>query len=209
MVDVNSLIDDFGTLEKCDVCGCIPIDGQCRCSTAPKLDNFMKAKAVQASQAQARAAAEAEAAKLATAPLNQPAASQSTQSEVEAPKEVSVVEFLKQIPGAPTEDNITAWKSMHGKVYSICFSPDDIYIWRPIKRREYQQMMAAIQAAKAQNSEEMLKEQIVTRTVLWPQMDLIRMNTCPAGLVDTLFGVIMLGSYFISADSAMSLVQEM
>ena len=74
------------------------------------------------------------------------------------------------------------------------------------------QIPGALQAAGSDglaNDEAKFQEHVVLKAILWPQLDPVQLSLVRAGLIPTLFGVIMHGSYFFSPDFALSLVREL
>jgi hypothetical protein len=127
-------------------------------------------------------------------------------TEPEQQKVFSAKEALKLIPGAPVQAQIDAWKSQFGAVYSLPFSDREIFLWRPLNRFEWQQFVKNEALVK---DEQKFQEQIVTRAVLYPKLDAMGINQTRAGTIQTLYQIIMQGSYFISAELAINMVEEM
>jgi len=113
---------------------------------------------------------------------------------------------LKAIPGSPSADQIEAWKQNFGSVYAFGFGTNEIYVWRPMNRREWQKLIS--NEALAQD-EAKFQEQVVARAVLWPKIGPVELNASRAGMVQTLFGVIMYGSYFFAPEFAIQMTQEL
>lgn len=62
----------------------------------------------------------------------------------------------------PLQSEIIAWKKQFGKVYSTNIE-DDIYIWRPLNRFEYKQIMST------PNTNELMREEMICEIcVLFP-----------------------------------------
>jgi hypothetical protein len=118
----------------------------------------------------------------------------------------SAKDALRAIPGAPEQEQINAWKQEWGKIYTFPFDSTEIYIWRPMRRREWQMLQANEALVK---EEAKFQEQVVMRSVLYPQIGPVELNLSRAGLVQTLFSVIMQGSYFLHPDFAITLVEEL
>jgi len=123
-------------------------------------------------------------------------------------EQVDMLSLLAQIPGAPSQQQINAWKQQFGKVYVFPVDMKEMYIWRPLRRREWQAIQAAGSDGLA-NDEAKFQEHVVLKAILWPQLDPVQLSLVRAGLIPTLFGVIMHGSYFFSPDFALSLVREL
>jgi hypothetical protein len=118
----------------------------------------------------------------------------------------SAKDALRAIPGAPSEEQIQAWKNEFGKIYTFPFDTTEIYIWRPVFYREWQMFKSEEALVK---EEAKFQEQVVARVVLWPKIGPVELNISRAGLVPTLFNVIMQGSYFLHPDFAITLVEEL
>jgi hypothetical protein len=199
----------------CEKCGALivldTVTGEplCNCSAQAEL----AAKIAQARKAQKQAQTQS------PRPENEPATPASAPSTeeplaVQDPEEVASEEpmpvfnakdALMAIPGAPSQEQIDAWKQEWGQIYTFPFDLREIYVWRPIRRREWQMLQSNEALVK---EEAKFQEQIVMRCVLWPKIGPVELNLSRAGLVQTLFGVIMQGSYFLHPDFAISLVQE-
>jgi hypothetical protein len=118
----------------------------------------------------------------------------------------SAKDALRAIPGAPAQEQIDAWKQEFGAVYTFPFDTKEIYIWRPMRRREWQMLQSNEALVK---EEAKFQEQVVMRSVLWPKIGPVELNLSRAGLIQTLFSVIMQGSYFLHPDFAITLVEEL
>lgn len=118
----------------------------------------------------------------------------------------SARDALRAIPGSPTQEQIDAWKMEFGAVYTFPFDTREIYIWRPMRRREWQMLQGNEALVK---EEAKFQEQVVMRAVLYPAIGPVELNISRAGLVQTLFSVIMQGSYFLHPDFAITLVEEL
>jgi hypothetical protein len=115
-------------------------------------------------------------------------------------------EDLAKIPGAPTKEQIDAWKAQFGTVYVMPFSPNEAYVWRYLTRGEWMGLMGNQELVA---NEAMLQSQIVQRGLLWPKLGPLEEQATRAGLIPTLFGVIMQGSYFLAPEVAVALCDEL
>jgi hypothetical protein len=121
-----------------------------------------------------------------------------------------VEELLARIPGAPSMAQIEAFKKSSGGVYATAFSEKDIFLYTFLKRSQWNKIREIIdtkvETIQGTDPQRELKEKVVKACVLWPD---IRKDefvySAPAGLVDTLFELIMLHSYFLSTQQAMQL----
>ena len=67
-------------------------------------------------------------------------------------------------PGGPSLDQVEAWRSQYKDIYLTEFDDMEVFIWRPLIRKEYKDVM------KIQNADNHYKEErICERVVLWPQ----------------------------------------
>jgi hypothetical protein len=132
-----------------------------------------------------------------------------TKKEVseEAPAEsmVNIKELLAGIKGSPKPEMIDNWKRLHGDVYILPLDEKEMYIWRPLKKIEYDTILNG-EMAKNDNS---FREAVVLKALLWPKLMPEQVAATRAGLMDTLFQVIMQGSYFLTPEFALSLVQKL
>lgn len=125
----------------------------------------------------------------------------------EAPVEpiVNIIELLKGINGAPKSEMIENWKKIHGDIYVLPLDIKEMYIWRPLRKLEYDNIINS-EVAKNDAS---FREAVVLRALLWPKLMPEQLAASRAGLTDTLFQVIMQGSYFLTPEFALSLVQKL
>ena len=139
-------------------------------------------------------------------PAQEPAPSAADVAPQDSAPMFNVKDALMSLPGAPSQEQIDAWKRDFGSIYMFPFDTREIYVWRPIRRREWEMLQTNEKLVQQENK---FQEQIVMRTVLWPKIGPVELNMSRAGLVQTLFSVIMQGSYFLHPDFAVTLVQEL
>ena len=89
-----------------------------------------------------------------------------------------------------TQEQINDWKSKFGEVWSQKLG-DDQYVYRPIRRFEYKQVMNTPDSNRAFN-----EEKIVQMCVVYPSMDATKMPSMKAGTISTLVELIMAASNF-------------
>lgn len=105
-------------------------------------------------------------------------------------------------PGGPTFNELEDWKSrFNGEVYMTEFEEDDIYIWRPIKRKEYKDI------SKIQGADQFYKEErICEKCVLFPKnYSYVAMTNGKAGTPSLLSELILEKSGFVAKTGAMKL----
>ncbi len=103
----------------------------------------------------------------------------------------------------PDDGKIEQWKERYGEIYLMSFDPEDQYVWRPITRLEYKNI---IQQAK---DDAHYMEMVVQRCVLWPPIGIENLAGGKAGTIPTLHAVIMEGSNFLEPDQAVMLVRKL
>lgn len=103
----------------------------------------------------------------------------------------------------PSDDQIEHWKEQFGECYLMSFDPEDTYVWRPVNRLEYKNIL---QGAK---DDAHFMEMVVQRCVLWPEIDVQVLTAGKAGTIPTLHAVIMEGSNFLDPDQAVMLVRRL
>jgi len=120
---------------------------------------------------------------------------------------LSVREALVEL-GGPDANQIELWKSEHGQgsVHALPISPKKIFVFRSMKYREWVNLTSEEQFA---NDQRRLAEHTISRAVLWPKMGPTETNMSEAGLIDTLFNVIMFYSDFVPPEMAIGMVEEL
>lgn len=108
--------------------------------------------------------------------------------------------LLAQIPGAPDAAALEKWKQVHGEIFCSGFSDDEIFIWKPVNRREYLEIQKAVQA----NQEADFSELVVRKCILWSSSE--RALELKAGSIPTLSEQIMQNSNFMPVQLAANLV---
>jgi hypothetical protein len=126
-----------------------------------------------------------------------------------------IMELLSNTPGAPNLATIERWKAQLGKnaVHVMAFGEGDVYIFTHLKRGQWkkiQELMAKAQETGSTDVEDALKEKVVTYCTLWPKpLPVEFFYNSKAGVVDSLYQVILLNSYFLSPQQAMMLTTQL
>ncbi|PFK99994.1 tail chaperonin [Priestia megaterium] len=105
-------------------------------------------------------------------------------------------------PGGPTHNELEKWKSMYnGEVYLTEFDEENVFIWRPIKRKEYKDI------AKIPNADQFYKEErICDKSLLFPaNYGAMNMSVGKAGIPTLLSELILEKSGFVAKTGAMRL----
>lgn len=114
-----------------------------------------------------------------------------------------IMEHWATMKGRPTDEMIEGWKAQYGECFLMSFDAVENYVWRPIKRLEYKNIL---QQAK---DDAHYQEMVVQRCVLWPQVGPEVLTGGKAGTIPTLYAVIMEGSNFLEPDQAVMLVRKL
>ena len=104
--------------------------------------------------------------------------------------------------GGPTYNDLEKWKSMYnGEVYLTEFDEEDVFVWRPIKRKEYKDI------AKIQSADNFYKEErICEKSILFPAgYGFMNMSNGKAGIPTLLHELILEKSGFVAKTGAMRL----
>jgi hypothetical protein len=143
--------------------------------------------------------------------------------EAESPEETMrdrVLEKLYSMPGAPTPNNIASWKRQYGddNVNVIAFGDEDVYVFVPLSRSQWQNIQSTAQAAAGTSAaptqeklQEMMMESVIKYAVKWPASvrSVEFAHASKAGVIPTLHEVIMLHSYFLNPAQAMMLTTKL
>lgn len=97
-------------------------------------------------------------------------------------------------PGGPTYNQLADWKSRYnGEIYMSDFD-DDVFIWRPLRRKEYRD----INRVEGQADEFYVEESICRLCVIWPEnYSSQAMVFGKAGIPSTLSNLILERSGFV------------
>ena len=141
-------------------------------------------------------------------------------SDEPAPEQVEmkdqILQILKNLENAPSEEMINAWKEKYGKsgVHVMAFGEDDVYIYHHLTRGEWRKIKEIMNKLKessddAELIEEKLKEKVVLYCVLFPSVNEQWLDNCKAGVLDSLYQMILLNSGFLTPQQAMLLTTQL
>jgi len=126
-----------------------------------------------------------------------------TDEEGKKPMTDPIMDQWKDRKRGPSDEQIEGWKQQFGECYLMSFSPDEPFVFRPINRLEYRNLL---QKAKDDGQ---FQEMVVQRCVLWPSVGTEILTGGKAGTIPTLYGVIMEGSNFLDPNEAVMLVRKL
>lgn len=129
--------------------------------------------------------------------------------ETEEEQTPDLESFLSAFPGSPTHDQINQWKMAYGDVLCSGFSDTELYIWRPLSRREFldiqQEIIQAAQTGQPAGDAE-IELRIVSACILWSSEPGKKALDSKGGSVSTLHEQIMLNSNFLPSAVAANMV---
>jgi len=133
------------------------------------------------------------------------------EEKVEVKQEESIQEelpkFLATKPGAPSQNQIDEWKSLHKDVFVSALSDDDLFVWRPLSRKEYVALQSRAADPKNPLDQFQQEEEVCNICVLFPCG--LDWSEGKAGTANTLSGLIMQNSHFLNPAAASMLVAKL
>jgi len=133
----------------------------------------------------------------------------------EEQRKAMLMDMLSRIPGAPTEQKIEALKAQHGKnnVHVLALGDDDIYFFTQLTRGTWKKIQSTVSKTAAadpnKDAEDYMRELVLRSCTLWPTLSVEFFYTSKAGVIDTLYEMIMLHSGFLSPQQAMMLTTQL
>ena len=126
-----------------------------------------------------------------------------------------ILGLLASDENAPSLEEIDAWKEKYGKngIHVMSFGDNDNYIYHHLTRGEWKKIKEVMKKLRdsenAEELEEKLKEKVVCGCIIWPQADSDWLETSKAGVVDSLYQMILLNSGFLTPQQAMLLTTQL
>lgn len=121
-----------------------------------------------------------------------------------------ITNLLADREDAPSADQILAWKEAHGQdaIQLLGLDKSNVYIYTHLTVAQWDKIQGIIQKVQgtpmADNIERMIRDNVVRTAVLWPELPKA-LGSMRAGLPDTLYQLILIHSYFLSPQQAMTL----
>jgi len=127
---------------------------------------------------------------------------------------MQILEVLRKDKNAPPAAQISAWKEQYGhnNVQITAFTDTDVYIYHHITRKQWRvikDIMQKTDLSDMEEVEERLKEKVFAACVLYPQLKENWIDTCKAGVVDSLYTMILIHSGFLDTNKAMMLTTQL
>jgi hypothetical protein len=126
-----------------------------------------------------------------------------------------ILQLLEGEEDAPSEEMISVWKEKYGKngLHVMAFGEGDVYIYHHLTRGEWKKIKDLMnrlrQSSDTDEVEEKLKEKVVLYCTLYPSVDEKWLEYCKAGVLDSLYQMILLNSGFLTPQQAMLLTTQL
>ena len=126
-----------------------------------------------------------------------------------------ILQLLEGEEDAPSEEMISSWKEKYGKngIHVMAFGEGDVYIYHHLTRGEWKKIKDLMNKLRdsgdAEEVEEKLKEKVVLYCTLYPSVDERWLEYCKAGVLDSLYQMILLNSGFLTPQQAMLLTTQL
>lgn len=118
-----------------------------------------------------------------------------------------IMQTFKKLERRPTDEEIEALKVKHGDVYLVSLSDKENFLFRPLLRFEWKELMQRFEKAKL--TEQQRTDGIAMAGVVWPVLNQSNINKLTAGATDTLRNLIMEASNFMEPERAVTLVRKL
>ena len=126
-----------------------------------------------------------------------------------------ILDLLATDPNTPSLEEIDAWKEQYGQngLHVMSFGDSDNYIYHHLTRGEWKKIKDVMKRLRdsenAEELEEKLKERVVCNCIVWPTADEAWLDNSKAGVVDSLYQMILLNSGFLTPQQAMLLTTQL
>lgn len=149
-----------------------------------------------------------------------------TQPQVAAESQLKTIEdsmrdeilrHLHEHPKAPTEADIKNWKAKHGEagIQVAAFDSENVFVYTHLTLSQWEKIdalrkkLASSPGSEQEATEKRVRESVLKGCVLWPRLGDEFFQNCRAGLPSTLFELIMINSYFLTAQQALTLTTKL
>ena len=126
-----------------------------------------------------------------------------------------ILGMLANDENAPSLEEIESWKDKYGKngIHVMSFGDNDNYIYHHLTRGEWKKIKEVMKRLRdsenAEELEEKLKEKVVCGCVVWPEADEKWLESSKAGIIDSLYQMVLLNSGFLTPQQAMLLTTQL
>jgi hypothetical protein len=118
-----------------------------------------------------------------------------------------IIQTFKSLEKRPSDNDIEQLKAKFGDIYLVSLSEKENFLFRPIKRHEWRELMQRFERAKL--PEHQRTEGIVMAGVVWPVLNQANINILSAGAPDTIRNLILEASNFMEPERAVTLVRKL
>lgn len=126
--------------------------------------------------------------------------------EPEKEEERDLGKLMFDLPDAPNQEQVEAWKQEHGEVFCTGMSPTEMFVFRALTRVEFVKIQTIMQAQDNKLTQLDLEEQIVKRCILWSSKEGLASLDKKAGTLSTLHEQVLQNSNFVNPAMASALV---
>lgn len=126
-----------------------------------------------------------------------------------------ILALLRSSEGAPDEEQIEAWKSKYGEdgVQVVGFDRGNVFVFTHLTLPQWERIQSILRdaqgSAQADDLQKKLRDTVVRSAVLWPKLGSEWFQSARAGLPDTLYELVLVNSYFLSPQQAMTLTTQL
>lgn len=141
--------------------------------------------------------------------LTEEVESEPVSEEVEPEQPKTAGDALFAFPGAPDRGMVEEWKQKHGEVLVSAFSELELFVFRPLTRREWINLQVMVQRSQEPLTTYDVEEKICDTCVLWASQPGLEALERKAGCMSTLHEQIMQSSNFVDPRFASSYVTKL
>src|SRR3990167_1155588 len=106
--------------------------------------------------------------------------------------------ILAGFSDSPKQDQIEKWKQEHGEVFCSGLSATELFIFRPLKRREFVELQLALSQAQEPVTQYKVEEDTVQKCILWATAPGLSALQLKAGTLSTLNEQVLQNSNFVN-----------
>jgi hypothetical protein len=136
-----------------------------------------------------------------------PQAAPGEEKKEEEVKGKDIASALASFPEAPTKEDIEGYKQKFGEVFCSGFSDQELYVWRPLSRKEFVELQSEL--SQAQGTQLDQEQRVAQLCLLWASDEAKRSLEQKAGSLSTLHEQVMFNSNFVDPRIASALVVKL
>ena len=128
-----------------------------------------------------------------------------------------ILATLAKREGAPDEEQVNAWKDKLGDdaVHVFALDPKNVYIYTHLTLGQWEKVQDITRKSANQSPDmqakvdKILQENVIRSVVLWPKLESDFFVKCRAGLPGTLYELVLMQSYFLRPEHAITLTTQL